>query len=361
MFMFMRCALLCLVCLGLSGCAIGLTSESTADAEGTVYYLPKSLVEITVVKAGKPESYTISAQGKSVPDLDHRYVLSYQPNVLYDDRFCIGRDADGLLTTVQFAAEDKTQQIVYNISRLLAGAGQPRFTVDPPVPPQVPPITFKMTIDPTDWRDVTAFEASMNDTFGKPADGRAADKLMLDMPGFTHRQQKRIACPPDEICFRTMKTVPVGIRLGPSPRAVTYVDVVNPDDMGRVSVKRALLVERVTKLWFDRGALRGIVMRKPSEALGLSMLPLNVVKAVLSTPSDLIAGAFGDTKYKKDVIQEISQIKTELDKIKDEGAVIPGSPIYGTDLEAFEKSLFRVTCAARNKDIAGFSNLLPPP
>jgi hypothetical protein len=138
MFMFMRCALLCLVCLGLSGCAIGLTSESTADAEGTVYYLPKSLVEITVVKAGKPESYTISAQGKSVPDLDHRYVLSYQPNVLYDDRFCIGRDADGLLTTVQFAAEDKTQQ-------------------------------------------------------------------------------KRIACPPDEICFRTMKTVPVGIRLGPSP------------------------------------------------------------------------------------------------------------------------------------------------
>ena len=274
--MFMRCALLSLVCLGLTGCAIGLTSETTVDAEGTVYYLPKSLVEVTVVKAGNAESYTISAKSVSVPDPDHRYVLSYQPNVLYDDRFCIGRGVDGLLTTVQFAAEDKTQQIVFNISRLLAGAGgRPRSTADTPPPPGTP-ITFKMTIDPTDLRDVQAFEASMKDVFGKPADA-----LRLDVASFNGTRQKHISCPQDEICYRTLMTMPVGLKLNGRPHAVNYVDVVNTNDVGRVSVKRALLVERVTKLWFDNGALRGIVMRKPSEAQGLAMLPLNVVKAVL--------------------------------------------------------------------------------
>src|SRR6185437_10079270 len=88
-------------------------------------YVPPATSPPTV--PAPPTAYTVEAQGVSAPDLDHRYVLSYQPNVLYDDRFCIGLDTKGLLSTVQFAAEDKTQQIVFNISRLLAGAG-PRAT-----------------------------------------------------------------------------------------------------------------------------------------------------------------------------------------------------------------------------------------
>ena len=75
---------------------------------------------------------------------------------------------------------------------------------------------------------------------------------------------------------------------------------------------------------------------------------------------DLIAGAFGDAKYKADVIQQISDIKAELDKVKesDWAPVVPGTPIYGADLETYEKSLFRVTCAPRKPT---FNDLLTIP
>jgi hypothetical protein len=143
--------------------------------------------------------------------------------------------------------------------------------------------------------------------------------------------------------------------------AVDYAEMVNPNDMGRVSVKRAMLVERVTKLWFKDGALVGVVMRKPSEAESFAMLPLNVVKAVLTTPSDLIAGAFsGDTNFKTKVAQELGQLQgqtTALNSYFSQGPAAPVVPIIGAStstpgLPADDKALFGVSCAKRSDAVS---------
>jgi hypothetical protein len=351
--MFGRGVFACILCLGLAGCMTGLTSERSADADGAVYYLPESLLQVTVKKyvpppptpataPAQPTAYTVEAQGVSAPDLNHRYVLSYQPNVLYDDRFCIGLDTKGLLSTVQFAAEDKTQQIVFNISRLLAGAGQPR-TTSTITRDDVKPIEFKMIINPLRGDDVEAFNNSMRAALDDGSLSLDVGRLKTALgwsPGAANRQV--IPCPEDEICYRTMMKVPVDLmRAVPSSNrrsityAVDYAEMVNPNDMGRVSVKRAMLVERVTKLWFKDGAL--------------------------TTPSDLIAGAFsGDTNFKTKVAQELGQLQgqtTALNSYFSQGPAAPVVPIIGAStstpgLPADDKALFGVSCAKRSDAVS---------
>src|SRR5262249_11279515 len=140
--------------------------------------------------------------------------------------------------------------------------------------------TFAMTIDPASKYDVAAFNNALRSRFGR--------RVKIDLTRFWRQMRPKgppfcangecevpgidYQCPGDEICYRTQMRAPVELVSTDSgkPVGVAYVDAANPFDVGRVSIPRTLLVERVTKLWFGKsGALVGIVMRKPSEAEGL--------------------------------------------------------------------------------------------
>ncbi|MDX2288449.1 MAG: hypothetical protein NW217_06470, partial [Hyphomicrobiaceae bacterium] len=144
---FLR-GLLPILGLACASCAgdFGLTS-GIGDTEGVVYHLPKTILEITVREyrsiADDRVWYSIGgpsalADGNSkqaevpgsnrirdqiVPDLRHRYVVKYHPSKLSDDRLCISRKPNGLLHDVQFVADDRTPQVVFNIAQFVGGFG----------------------------------------------------------------------------------------------------------------------------------------------------------------------------------------------------------------------------------------------
>ncbi len=60
-----------------------------------------------------------------------------------------------------------------------------------------------------------------------------------------------------------------------------YADIINAWDFGPISAERAFLVQKLTGLRFQEGALASAVVRKPSEVEELTLLPLNVVYAVV--------------------------------------------------------------------------------
>jgi hypothetical protein len=299
---------------GLLGCSAALlTVDAGHDKEyedagqGTVYYLPRSLLTVTVTKTKEidtSENFTIDVAADVAPDPTHRYVLAYAPNRFYSDRFCIARKSNGLLQGVQFAAEDKTQQVVFNITRFIAatatGPAPSNLTGDTPGPATTQ--ILKMTIDP--YRDVGTFNNALRARFGREVHldlTRFKQELKGVGPNGYKEQRTTPQCKPDEICYLTKRKVPVELKTGTTGGkaiAVAYVEVVNPFDMGSISVERAALVERVTKIWFEDGALVGVVIKKPSEAEAASLLPLNAIKAAVTTPSGLLAGAFSDTQTK---------------------------------------------------------------
>jgi hypothetical protein len=123
-------------------------------------------------------------------------------------------------------------------------------------------------------------------------------------------------CTPNDICYRTKVTLPVDLEKDGKVIDVNYADVVNPFDVGAISVERAFLVRKITKLSFDHGALVAALVRKPSEAEGLSLLPIDVVNAALATPSGLWQAAFsGDNTFKTNTIQSLASLTSQVNNI----------------------------------------------
>ena len=122
---------------------------------GRYYMLPKALITIE----GAPDkdgNLLIDATVALVADSQFRYFLYWRPNVFSEDIFNnIDVDSDGMLTSVNYSAEDKTPQILsdlvtttVNIAKIAKdlGAGLDTSYV------KYPPFTY--TFDPFDRAEV---------------------------------------------------------------------------------------------------------------------------------------------------------------------------------------------------------------
>ena len=343
--------LLALCCL-VTGCT-ALTSE--IDDGGVVYHLPKTILNIAVTqfedtqtgrvwyqfgsfteqkKAGETDVIESVRKSEitsvSVPDPLHRYVLHYQPSAMSDDRLCISRSRQGLLQDVEFAADDQTPEVVFNIARFLAGSlGGEAKTSAPFIEPAgangIKKRTYASQIDPFSSEDIAAYNANMARIFGRQVklDFSALETMLrtqaATLPTGCSLKDKHCSpkvwqtkCTPENICYRTKMKVPVYLEIDGRATDVDYAEVVNLVDMGAISVKRAFLVHTITRLRFDEGSLVGATIRKPSEVEEASLLPLHVVNAALITPSGLWATAFADNTQ-----QQNQEFAGQLKKLKD--------------------------------------------
>src|SRR6266446_1694478 len=131
----MRVRIACLgAALSLAACSTVLESTVDLDQEGVVYHLPRTLIELyirpqaTYDKEPKDANaqpfvvgsnqFYITATSTTIPDVNHRYLLKYTHNVLYNDRVCVSTLPSGMLASIEFASEDATPQIVVALASL---------------------------------------------------------------------------------------------------------------------------------------------------------------------------------------------------------------------------------------------------
>lgn len=334
----------------LSGC-VGIATEMLD--EGIVYNLPRTLLTITVVQytdeeagrtwyqiGAKPQSQQSGNDGtelaalgdiesRSIPDPGHRYVAKYMPSPIHDDRLCVSRSPTGLLQDVNFASDDRTSEVVFNIARFIAGSiGGPRKTgITSKTGTALAVRAYTGRVDPLNKTDVTAFNDAMSEVFG--------EDVSLDMGRMIHTFREHTAelptgcrfgehcdpqawtdrCMSDNICYRTQLEVPIDLMRGGQRVDVNYAKVINPWDIGAISATRSFLVHKISKFKFDNGVLIGAVIRKPSEVEEASLLPLHVVYAALHTPSAALATAFStDDGAKADVADELNTLTQKVNQ-----------------------------------------------
>ena len=341
------------ILLATFGAVAGCTGiRSLTFDEGVVYFLPRTVLTITVTQyndkvAGrtwyqiggyKPGSdpakdapTLAEIVSDTIPDIDHRYVAKYRPSPMHDDRLCISRTKTGLLQDVHFASDDRTSEVVFNIARFIAGSigGERKtgVTVFDPNNTDNKPIIRAYTgrLDPLNTRDIAVFNEAMRQVFG--------EKIEIDFSRMTHLFREHTAalpknclfgfrcnsdsftdrCGPDNICYRTQLEVPIDLKRNGQRVDVTYASVINPWDIGAISATRALLVQKVSKFKFEKGVLIGMTVRKPSEIEELSLLPLHVLYAALHTPSAALATAFSSNDANK--IKVAEQLATLTEKV----------------------------------------------
>jgi hypothetical protein len=151
-------------CTALDSTSVGDTKISSIKPRvGRYYLLPKALLTLE----GAPDekgNLLINATVSLVADSRFRYFLIWRPNVFSDDIFNnIDVDSDGMLTSINYSAEDKTPQILsdlvtttVNIAKIAKDLGGLALEVK-----KYPPFTY--TFDPFDSAETARAERELRD------------------------------------------------------------------------------------------------------------------------------------------------------------------------------------------------------
>jgi hypothetical protein len=350
------------------GCSsIGISTEPQ-HAAGVTYYLPKTLVNVEVHRVDdlveKRTWFELGdANGKLsaeyVPDIQHQYVLKYHPSVMTDDRLCISRSPDGLLYDVQFASDDRTPEVIFNVTRFVAGLIGPGGSPTAGTSTVAEANKFEVRkyvsqIDPFDRESIATFNIGMRSVFG--SDVWIDLSRMYEMLGAykARRLDPEPRCEPPFVCYRTMVRVPIYLVKGKTPIAVVYAEVANKWDVGHIDVTRAALVHKITKLRFERGVLTAAMIRKPSEAEELSLIPVNVGNAILSVPAGFFSRAFGSRAERDALVTEVQNLNEKTAALKaTQDLIMQGS---GPTI-APAQNTFALNCQAGARATNGFTTV----
>jgi hypothetical protein len=303
------CGVLCI----LSACT-GVVVESTQDLneQGITYFLPRTLLDIYIrtsdIAQGEKDpaalqflmedvQYYITVTSTSIPDPTQQYILKYNKNVFFHDRVCVSTTANGLLSSVEIGTEDATPQILVTLAALLQTAGGivpggPAFGPGPPAQKAF----VRVTIDPFDLNSVARANLAIKQAL------KLSRAVKLDTSFLRHLGGNDIrSCQGQGVCFRTTVKMPFAVLHQATDNSVkyetvsptVYVDVVNLKYVGYMNLERAALVENLTGLGFQGGALTQVTMRRPSQALQAVKLPLAIADAILAVPGNLLGRASG--------------------------------------------------------------------
>jgi hypothetical protein len=327
-------------------------------------------------------SYSVDITPETGPDPAQRYVLQYQPNKFSHDRFCIGRDPDGLLKVVEYAGDDRTPEVLFNLVRTFTGfarleqaaatevssSGIERNKVSKQIVRVIDPwrIEWKgnrlvhldledlakdtkrqfdeeITFDLTQGDDAVwgPLQHAIGERCCDPRTKQCNKACVNDKLAKVHA----IRCDNNAICYRTQAKARLTISTKKQGVVQSQpVTISNQYDLGSVAVERAFLVEKITKLYFNKGSLTGLAVRKPSEAEALTLLPINAVTAALATPVGLFATAFGgDTQTKVQLAKQMGELKGSVDSLRAQPIVPPGARTTQTD------DIFQIKCIAPDK------------
>src|SRR5262245_21775620 len=299
----------------------------------------------------------VDATPDHVADLSYNYVLQYNPNAGASDRVCMGVDEKGLLNYVEAATKDETANIIVSIAKFFGRiAGPGAFTVSGTLQKLN---DFTITIDPYDERDRRSVGKMINERFPE-----LGDHFEFAVEGFpqTKAPSSRDSCPVDRICYRTVVPVRVGLFDRRSKRSsVRYAMVANLSEVNTIDVRRALFIEKVTRLGFTDGVLSYARINKPSEALEAAKLPLTVYDAVITSALAAPGQFLGQIKPGADpntvlgIINLQAQTATQINELLDQLQRLreatppngqPGQPPSGN-------TPFQITCAGPASKAAG--------
>lgn len=296
----------------LASCAAIKTATNLPDPKdfGIPYYLPKSLVTVTVAKTTstttKKTDYTITAASAMVPDTEHLFTLQPQHNFLASDRICIARTQSGLLASLQFATDDKTDEILVKLAELGA----------------------KVLMRAEEDLDVeTETVVAIGDPYRPDEILSEIRKKFQEIEEISFPYLPNLApgtsrsCPEKAVCFSTLISTPVLLRGGNggvnvNNLAATSVQVVDMAHVGKLMINRPFLAEKVAKFGFKDGVLTSMAVKQPSEGIALATLPLDVLDAIISVPANFLAtalgGVFSDQKAVLEQQKQLAELQSAI-------------------------------------------------
>lgn len=292
--------------LALQSCAIvqsskvDLTRKPSPTIDTTnklAYFLPTGQLRLKLAErdnAGVKEC-EFTLETVYAPDINNLYFVEYNPSAFSNDKNVkIAIGSSGFLTSIETQTQDKTSEILAKVFELgktivLRSPSGPRAAAPEGAKPP-PPCRMDVTIDPFTiaanakqgiverlkaWHpSITDFGVELANGSRSPANWQTAQRDHVD--GIVHR-------PALPYLFRLTTDDPLA-NLAPQ-----FVYLPNEAPMFTIDIKRRAFVENKHSLTFTNGMLTEIAWTKPSEALGFVNIPLDIAKAIVAIPGELLS------------------------------------------------------------------------
>lgn len=210
--------------------------------------------------------------------------VSYKPNSFSHDKLTIELDEGGYLKQVATDTSDQTAEFITNAVSLYT-QGQ-RLAVDLGPPANVLSRDGG-TIDQEIYRILDPWSTSPVTI--DPIGNRTGDEITISFssPPGTSSGSFSVADCQDKICYPALVTrlVEVESFAGLEQHAVAVPD---PGRLFAIDFSRAAFVQKTITVDFEEGIFKKIALDKPSEANAVIQVPLNVLKAIVALPAELI-------------------------------------------------------------------------
>lgn len=226
-----------------------------------------------------------------VPDRSKQFVARHTPNAMADDEIEIRVGKDSLLVSVDVKSYDrsvdvakKLVEIGKNVARILAQSETAKWAQGSTI------IMYEGSFDPLHGGDLAQINRELRKVEGGPYSveiiGRTGSgKSRGDMETVPKDKEGRFS----GIAFRPAGSYDLVLKR----RGVTQVvkSVVLPNEMETcyMPINRSSFVKRVHKLEFESGMLVKATLNKPSEVLAAVEIPLEISKALVALPGEIVA------------------------------------------------------------------------
>lgn len=268
---------------------------------------------------------------QTIPDRSAGYVIDYDESIWSSDKLVIDITSDGLLDKINFKAKDQTGEIILKVVEAVIETAKAVISFGPAATPEaktaaseeekkclkfrykaLSPVTALESIfDPQDSDD----EERINGDITQIIAAARVAKTYRDLPLKVERPRKSLQVDiisslvsdkntPPTVSAEERQSVSSSCKEGICYRpAEPFHFVIKEDDreihrqtrllpvqnrIAHIDISRAALVEKITVIDFENGMLKQVDIQKPSEALAIASLPVEILKAIVAIPAELI-------------------------------------------------------------------------
>ncbi len=299
----------------LSGCAHKVVSSQSIESDaasslgepgGLVYSLPKTLLSVAGAQDAEGKiTYTVIPV--VMPDHSAQFRVRYAASNFADDDLNIAVDKNGLLGTVKTVSTDRTGDIVIAIAKAGAAAVfKPSLASIDSEAPKAKPSAYPFTAL-YDFGQLVKKGGSAELPDGATLRLDPSWKLSRDADRSTETECKF------SLCFRSVMPVQARIDAVAATNDKDFVGqfafvAINPLRIEGVDLQSGSMATRTNTFTFEGGLLTSVAINKPSAALAIANLPLNVLKAILAVPTELLTLRISNVDQEKKLATSLKEL-----------------------------------------------------
>jgi hypothetical protein len=305
----------------LSACSVINTTPVSSTDKGYIenkipYYLPSGRLKISM--------YTETGSTECKMKIDEVYVaehllfLEYNPSILSSDKnITVKLSKEGFLETINSEAEDKTPSIIAGLSKIAKMAiGIPSSTEKANF--SAKECKLDITFNPFNNSDKASVLKKVQEIRPNIVDFQIEPLFKKQGKAW---QQKDI----------DIQKVTTGVAYL-SQLPYKFITVLSNDELNQSSqivylpnespifildVNRKLFIENKINITFANGMLSQVIWNKPSEALAFINIPIEIGKAIMSIPGELLTVKVSDLNAEKGLLEaQKDYIQAQSDLIK---------------------------------------------